>query len=215
MTQITIGYDPDFAPISFTIAGGEGEGRAIALLRETCAAADVACGFVPVVLADQEEALHSGKVDALAAMAVTPERKRRFDLSAPYLVTGAAWFALEPFDPERSASIVTPASGPLVRIVAERWPHLAVLPATGYREALELVAGGEAAAAALNFDAGSFICERDFGGRFVLPQSPFLEIPLALACLKGRRTRELQDLYSAMPVIGVRRRASGPSRRKG
>ena len=203
MTQITIGYDPDFAPISFINAHGEGEGRAISLLREACAAADVACGFVPVVLADQEDALHSGKVDALAAMALTPERKRRFDLSAPYFVTGAAWFALDPFDPEsRSASIVTPASGPLVRIVAERWPHLAIMPVTGYREALERVAGGEAAAAALNFDAGSFICERDFGGRFALPNVPFLEIPLALACLKGRLTRELQDLYSAIAAAG-------------
>lgn len=199
MTHISIGYDPDFAPISFTDTCGEGEGRAIDLLRKACTAADVACGLVPVVLADQEDALISGKVKALAAMAVTPEREERFDLSTPYLVTGAAWFALGSFEPaSRPATIVTPASGPLVRIIAERWPHLAIMPVTGYRDALARVADGEAAAAALNIDAGSFICERDFAGRFVLPKSPFLEIPLALACLRQGRAGHMRDLFAAI-----------------
>ena len=85
----TIGYDPDFAPISFTAEDGEAEGRAINTLREAAERAGVECRFVPVELLKQDAFLEAGIVDVLAAMALTPERCERFNMSAPYLDTGA------------------------------------------------------------------------------------------------------------------------------
>lgn len=202
--MLSIGFDPEFTPISFTDDAGEADGRAVRLLRAACERAGVACRFVPVALAAQEARLVDGTVDAIAVMAATPERRARYGLSEPYLITGAAWFALKssglrPFDPGAApAAIATPATGPLVRVVAESWPHLAVLPVSGYREALDKVAGGEAAAAALNFDAGKHMCEVLHSGKFALPEQPFLEIPLAVACRSGSQDAALARLFAAL-----------------
>ena len=197
----TIGYDPDFAPISFTAEDGEAEGRAINTLREAAERAGVECRFVPVELLKQDAFLEAGIVDVLAAMALTPERCERFNMSAPYLDTGAAWFALKSFDPElvpAGTSVVTPAAGPLNSVVSARWPHLNVLAATGYDDALKQVVEGGAMAATLNIDVGRFLCERDFSDQFMLPESPFFEVSLALACRKGRRGGQLDQLFGAI-----------------
>jgi hypothetical protein len=212
--MLTVGYDPDFAPITSTNNIAEADGRAIRLLREACGKAGVDCRFEPVALPQHEACLAAGSIDALAVMAMTPERRERFTLSDPYLMTGAAWFAPKspksdesiPFDPagvEQGTRVVTPSAGPLTNVVATRWPHLTVMPATDYRDALEQVAADRVFAAALNIDAGTAMCEELYPGTFALPQTPFLEIPLALACLKGRSNREFERLATALDRVNA------------
>lgn len=202
--MLTIGYDPEFAPISFAGDSGRADGRAVRQLRSACETARLQCRFVPVALPDQEAFLADGKIDLIAVLAVTPQRLARFELSQPFLGTGAAWFApgsigAGPFDPDiATANIATPANGPLVRVVAERWPHLGIIAARDYRDALQRVIDGEASAAALNFDAGKHRCEELFPGRFALPQRPFFDIPLAVACARGRRSGEIERLFGAI-----------------
>ena len=207
--MLTIGYDPDFAPISFRSNAGDADGKAIALLRAACEDAGIACRFEAVPLAGQEDALAGGDVDALAAVAATEERKARYALSRPVMETGAAWFAPlasghTPFDPEAATDktpVTTPASGPLARLIAERWPHLTCLPAQSYRDALMRVADGEAVAAALNIDVGRALCERYVPGIVHLPDVPFMRVELALACLKGRHEEVLKRLSAAIEAL--------------
>lgn len=211
MHTFKIGYDPDFAPISFRDARGEPDGVAIGRLAAACSAAGIDCIFVPVALGEQQHRLAEGEVDALAAVASTRERKAGLDLSPPYLETGAAWFSPAPvqavpldraaFDPSAAPAgtrVTTPSAGPLLAILADRWPHLQIVPAASYRDALERVVGGEASAAALNIDAGRQMCRALFPGRFSLPSAPFLTVSLALACGIGLQRAVLARLSAAL-----------------
>ncbi|GIL03029.1 MAG: hypothetical protein BroJett030_29280 [Alphaproteobacteria bacterium] len=184
MEVLRIGYDPDFAPITFADGRGDADGTAIRRLAAACAAAGIDCRFVPVALAEQARRLADGSVDALAAIGATPARRRQLDLSRVYLTTGAAWFAPAPFDPSAAspaARIATPVDGPLAAVVSARWPHLHVVAVAGYAQALSAVAEGRAAAAALNIDVGTAMCAARFPGAFQVPDRPFLTIGLALA----------------------------------
>lgn len=199
--MFTIAYDPSFAPITFRGRHGEAEGEAVRRIAAACAGAGVACRFEPAALADQDRLLAGREVDALAAVAATPERANRFALSRPFLETGAAWFSPVPFDPSRAPDatpVTTPAAGPLVAVLGAKWPRLQIVPASSYLDALQRVLAGQAVAAALNIDAGRQICARDFPGCFVLPDAPFLAVELAIACLKGAHDGVLARLSAAI-----------------
>lgn len=203
MSPLRIGYDPDFAPITFRDAEGGAAGTAIGLLRSACAAADVDCDFVPAPQAVQRNLLFEGAIDALAAMGATAARGSEFSLSDSYLETGAAWFSRRRFDPVNAppgTTVATPASGPLVSMIADRWPHLCVVATADYDEALAHAATGPVSAAALNIDVGRWKCEHGFPGLFEPPTEAFARIGLALAWLSDRHEPVLRRLSAALAL---------------
>lgn len=141
------------------------------------AGADV--GWVPLTLADQVPALTEGRVDLLAGLGVTADRRKRLVFGKPLVRTGGALFA------GRGTSlvqrIVTPTSGPLREPVGAAFPDCTLLDAADYPDALSQVLAGRADAAALNLHVGTALAEREHPGLFELPQEPFSPIELAPA----------------------------------
>jgi len=212
--MLKLGYDPDFAPLSYRDAAGQARGEAIEILAAAARAACIGIVFVPVTIAEQVEALATGRVEALAAVADTPQRREAFELSVPFIETGASWFSSVPFDPDSAPAgtpVVSPAGGPLVALIGRRWPHLAMLDCEGYADALGAVAAGRAQAAALNSDAGWLRAETLHPGVFRRPASPFLRLGLAAAAPKGAAGPAFRDLCSAIRARNAGAGKTGPS----
>lgn len=164
--SLKIGHDSDFAALTF-LAGGESLGLMVEIVREVLGDAGYEARFIPLPFPCFEAALAAGEIDALAMQAIVPERHASRDFSAPFAVSGGAWFppAGSAWDPERppgGARVVTPRSGPLTAEIARDFPALSVLACASYGEALAQVLAGNADAAALNLQVGTMMARRDF-----------------------------------------------------
>ena len=160
-------------------------------LREIFRRLDISAAFVPVALADHEDALRRGTADAVAFKAIVPEFEAIYDFSAPLLISGGAWFrqngvSAAEFDPPAGARIVTPGRGPMLGVVRRDYPHLVVSAVDSYADALAAVAAGEADAAALNFHIAGHLARRDYPETIAVPPAPFAPQPIAFCVLKNR-----------------------------
>lgn len=193
--KLRIGFNPDFAPLCH-LDGDVPGGLVIGRAAEALAQAGLTPEWWPLALPMMMGALKAGDVDALAGVGVTAERNAHLAYSKPLVVSGGAWFALAETDwwsgegpgsapNEDGWRVVTPAAGPLVRVIRARFPALDLITCRTYDEALAMVAGGKAEAAALNWHVGRLQTDRDYPGRFALPAAPFVEIPLAIAAAAG------------------------------
>jgi polar amino acid transport system substrate-binding protein len=70
-----------------------------------------------------------------------------------------------------------------------------------YLEALKYVLDGRASAAALNYHVGRDLIRKLFPGGFTPPEKIFLEVPLAVAMLKGKNTPLLRKISEALRVF--------------
>lgn len=178
MTEIRVGYEPDFAPL--TAAEDEvATGLVIKLLDRVFAEIGASPTYIPVDLKEHEAALESGRVDAVAFKAIVPGRDA-FRVSLPFLETGAAFFGKSRLD-GMPWSIATPEAGPLYRQLKAQLPDSDIVATDSYDATLQLAADGTVAAAALNFHVGCHLAERDYAGVFVLPEKPYQPLPVALA----------------------------------
>lgn len=124
-------------------------------------------------------------------------------------MTGAAWFAarggpwpsdsdlLKPHEPPWRA--VTPATGPLVALIRERFPLVELRTCEDYDSALRYVIDGDADAAALNWHVGRRLCQESHPGQFQDPKSPFHAIPLVVATKAGDPGNILARLNDHIP----------------
>ena len=180
-----IGYQPDFAPFTWR-EGSAAHGNLVDLLRRALEQIGQRATFAPVRPGNMERALDSGRIDVYCCVGVTPERARSLRLSPALAMTGAAWFRPRPRGARRSRSgepqsVVTPKDGPLFPLLHLRFPHQRVHTRSDYRSSLAWVLDGQAEAAALNWQAGWHVAEREFPGQFVRAARPFLRLPLAAA----------------------------------
>lgn len=186
-----IGHDVPFEPFA-VIEDGRSTGLIVDLVAEALRRAGIGHRFVPLALDASEGALADGTVDALAFKGVSPERRAKMDFSADIVQTGGALFARAGGAPGTALkdfsgkTVVTPRRGPLVAQLARLAPDIVVVPTTSYEESLDLVLAGKADAAALNFQAGLRLARTQYPGRFALPESPFVALPLAFAVARGR-----------------------------
>lgn len=97
---ITFGYFPNARPVSFTDAGGNADGYAVALCRSVAAAAktqlglsDLAVKFVPLsTAAGAEQAMQSGQIDMVCApVEATLSRRTRMSFSLPVFLGGSGF----------------------------------------------------------------------------------------------------------------------------
>ncbi|MGB0630936.1 MAG: substrate-binding periplasmic protein [Alphaproteobacteria bacterium] len=191
MEHLKIGYEPDFAPLTF-MAGAQAAGLVVDIVTDAVRRGGMEAAFVSVDLPDQDAALRSGDVDALAFKAIIAERAGSYDFSAPLTTSGAAWFAVDAArlrpdgDPVSGARVATPVRGPLSAQIRRDFPELSVINVDTYAAALTAVLENRADIAALNFHVGFYLAQRDHAGRFLIPTAPFQEMPLGLAVSAGK-----------------------------
>lgn len=193
MLRFRLGYLDPFRPFCWS----EGD-AARGLFVEALSArlpAGVVIDWVPGALGDLPDWLAQGKIDAIAAKAVTPGRGRAFSFSAPLLQTAAALFgpvghpAPHPAD-LGDCTIATPGAGPLASILPRLAPKARVTPVADYHAALHAVETGLADWAALNADAVPALYPNCTG-----PAGPrWAELGLAVAVPYGDPARILSRL---------------------
>ena len=199
--RLRVGYEPDFAPLTF-VEDGTARGMIVDILNRVFDRSGCVVDFVPVALPDQDEAVRAGEVDAIAFKAAIPERA---DFSTPLAASGAAWFgqAEIPSDgrPAPGTRLATPGAGPLLADLRRRYPDIVYIDVDTYAQALAAVVDGAADCAALNFHVGCYLAVRDHAGLFALPEAPFQKLPLALAFAKGAHACLLGQLNAGLSEL--------------
>ncbi len=205
---ITVGYNPDFAPFAFE-RGGVASGLVIERLSAILTGARIPFVLSPVSLPEMIATLCAGGVDLLAGIASIPQRHPSMALSRPIAMSGGAWFTPGsgswPSDADLENShrppwrAVTPATGPLVDIIRERFPLVQLQTCGDYEAALQTVINGGADAAALNWQVGRMLCEQQHPSLFHSARAPFCAIPLAIATRSGDPDRILPQLNAHIP----------------
>ena len=202
--HIRIGYEADFAPLTF-LQEGEPRGLVIEILVHAFARTGHGTEFVSVPLPDQERSLQAGEIDAIAFKAAIPDRAGSLDFSIPLATSGGAWFSKGGVSarerPVPGSRVATPGTGPLLAQLRRDHPDLVYPDVDTYAESLTAVVDGEADCAALNFHVGRFLASRDHPGRFTLPDAPFEPLALALAVEKNENGPMLGVLDAALAEL--------------
>lgn len=203
MTDLTLAYDPDFAPLTFA-EGGKCRGLVIDILAGLFDDSGTEVVFTALPLPKHDEAVTAGTVDGIAFKAVIAGRDAAYAFSDPILTTGAAWFRLPAtsFDeggPSPDARLTTPVRGPLAAQIKTAYPDNPFVTVESYAEALAAVIEDRADDAALNYHIGCHLAGELYPGAFALPDAPYQAMPVALALAAGR----FDDLLNQLnPVIG-------------
>jgi polar amino acid transport system substrate-binding protein len=218
---LRIGFDNPFRPLAWSV-DERPEGPLIEMAARVLEAARFKATFVPLALQHSLGALAAGDVDILAFKAVVPDREAEMLFTTPLMITGAALFrpasTVEPLGSEYSPRIVaTPAKGPLVNLLAKRFPEARPLLTEDYPKALEAVIAGEADAAALNVHVGWHWAEALYPKRFARPQQVIEKLPLAMvvgkrsgAALRNRLDACIRKLVASGELREILERSGVP-----
>ena len=204
--EIKLAHVNPFPPFAYS-SSGKSEGFGIEILDAALTEVDMRAIYVPKELDVIKRALQSGEADGIAVYAVTPERQKKYDYSDPILQTGAGLFVAVSEDPgfdlEDSAgkTVCTPKEGPLTNLIKMRFPDVKLETVLDYPAALEAVVRGKADGAALNFHVGARLAKALFPGQFIMPERMFLETPLAVAVLKGKKGDQLKHISRGLKRI--------------
>ncbi len=195
---VKVGYNLDFAPFCFE-EHGSARGLVIERVATIFESSEIPFEFLPVRLPDMITALDTGRVDVLAGIASTLDRRSKLSFSKPLVMTGGAWFALKggsvDCEPDAGAwRVVTPAAGPLAAPIQKRYPLIKLETCGDYDAALQTVVNGKADAAALNFHVGKLLCDKNYPDMFQRPAAPFFPVPLAIALKPADPLNILQRL---------------------
>lgn len=202
---VRVAHDQRFPPFA-EAKDGRSEGLAVDVLRAAATKAGVELVLVPVPFVDVQKTLEDGRADAIFPLAINPERAKLFDFSAPLVVTGGALFvrageATPDFASLTGKTVTTPRTGPLADYVAKRYPDVKLVVTADYDESLKQLVGGQADAAALNFQAGARIARLVVPGKVTEPKTLFWELPLAVAVPKGKGADLVAKLNAGIAAI--------------
>lgn len=180
---LRIGFSRDLAPLA-ALRRGRPHGVIVDLVTEALRRAKIAAQFLPCDDSSLLQQLERRAIDAAVPVAVTRERRRRFRFSEALVYTAAGWFVRRGAPPVvrtllADSRIATPAHGPLATLVRRKFPQLVVIPTPDYITALDYVARGVVAAAALNLDVGRALAQQF--PSISSPETGFYRLPLALA----------------------------------
>jgi len=196
-----------FEPFA-AVKGGKSEGLSIDILTEALSRVKLKVVFIGAHQDKEQDLLSKGEADGLAFFGINPERKKTFDFSNPYLITGGALFVKYPnpscFDLKEleGKTVASPLKGPLAGYIKKNFPRVNVLTdVKDYNATLEAVLDGKADAAALNTQVGAVLAQKSFPGKFSLPEKGFLEIPIGVAVMKGKRDYLLMKLNEGLKAI--------------
>lgn len=204
--SVRVAHQSLFPPFA-EVKDGKSVGLAVDLFRAAAERSGIEIEFLPLPLDQLEAALKDGRAQAVLGTAVTPERLKRLDFSAPILTTGGAFYvrAPEPTPPSFQALagkiVMTPRTGPLADFIRKTAPEVKLVVTASYEESLARLVEREADAAALNYQAGAQIATRLYPGKITLPRTMFLEVPLGAAVLKGANAEFLTKLNNGLAAI--------------
>jgi polar amino acid transport system substrate-binding protein len=202
---IRITHNQPFPPLS-ELKNGQSEGLLIDVLRAASARVGLEIEFVPAPLEQMEQTLRDGRADAVLT-AMTPERLKVYDFSAPVLATGGAFFVRAPNPPPENLLamsgkvLVTPKAGPLADLISRTAPAVKLSLTTNYEQSFARVIDGSADAAALNFHAGAVIAARLYPDRITKPATMFQETKNAVAVPKGKLAEFLARLSHGLDAV--------------
>jgi ABC-type amino acid transport substrate-binding protein len=187
---------------------GKSEGLAVDIITEALAKVNIRALFVGDQQDKLEGLLAKGEVDGWAFLGINPERRKTYDFSDPYLISGGALFVKSPNPPSsdlkefEGKTVVTPKIGPLAGYIEKNFPKVRVMTdVKSYTETLQAVVDGKADAAALNTQAGSVLAGQLFPGRFSMPEKGFLDIPIGIGVLKGMHGDLLTRFNEGLKLI--------------
>jgi polar amino acid transport system substrate-binding protein len=123
------------------------------------------------------------------------------------LTTGGALFVRTPQpSPDglkalAGKTVVTPKTGPLAGFIQKTAPEIKLVVNADYDQSFAQLLSGEADAAALNFQVGRRLASTLHAGKVTLPESLFLELPLAVAVRKGEKADLIARLNQGIAAI--------------
>ena len=203
---VRIAHDQDFPPFS-EVREGKSEGLAIDIFRAAAARAGIEVEFVPVPFDDRQRTLEDGRAHAYFALAITRERRQSLDFSEVLVVTGGALFVRAPSVPPEDLGalagkiVVSPRTGPRAPFIEKNAPTVNLVVTKDYEEALARLVRGEADAAALSYHVGARFVTRLYPEQVVRSRSMFLELPVAVAVLKGKNQELVARLNAGLAAI--------------
>jgi len=205
--SVTLVHIKSFKP--FAVAkDGKSEGLAIDIITEALARVNIKVVFVGEHQDKVQELIFNEQVDGGAFLGMTSKRKKTYDFSEPYLMTGGALFVKSSNPPSsdlrefEGKTVATPKKGPLAGYIQKKFPKVNVLTAVkDYPETLKVVLEGKADAAALNFQVATVLAKQLFPGKFSLPEKAFLETPVGVGVPKGKRGYLLTKLNEGVKAI--------------
>jgi len=204
--KVRLAHDDPFPPFA-VYKDGRSEGIVIDILQEALKRVKIEPAFIPAHMDKIQDLVKAGDTDGLAFLGINPERRKLYDFSDPLLITGGALFVTSPntspsgLKEFEGKTVVTPLKGPLAGYIKKEFPKVNVMTVEDYPAALKTVLDGKADAAALNPQVGIQLANQLFLGKFTYPKSVFLEVPLAVAVLKGTHAAFLQKVNEGLGSI--------------
>lgn len=187
---VRLAHDMAFPPFAESSQGAS-QGIAVDIVKEAAKRAGLELVFLPIAMQDERKVLAEGKADGVFPLAINPERRQTMGFTTPLLITGGALFVRAPAPTPKDwnalagKKVVTPKTGPLGGYIAKNAPQVQLVESKDYEESLAQLVGGQADAAALNFQAGKRIAAQLQPGKVTPPDVLFLELPLAVAFTKA------------------------------
>jgi ABC-type amino acid transport substrate-binding protein len=205
--NISLGHIESFKPFAVK-EGDRSKGLAIDVVRAALTKVNIQVRFVPAVQAKIQELVKAGKIDGIVFLAINAKRKKVYDFSIPYLVSGGALFVKAPASASsdlkqfEGKTVATQKIGPLAGYIRKKFPSVKLLTSVkDYTETLKTVLEGKADAAALNTQAGTLLAKKLFPDKFSLPERGFLEVPIGVGVLKGTHQQFLAELNKGLKEI--------------
>ena len=187
---------------------GKSEGLAIDIIQETLARVNIKAVFAGEHQDKLDGLVSKGEADGLAFQGINAERRKTYDFSEPYLMSGGALFVKTSGPPSfelkefEGKTVATPQKGPLAGYIQEKFPKVKVLTEVkDYPETLRAVLDGKADAAALNTQSGAVLAKQLFPGKFWVPKKGFLEVPIGIAVLKGKQDYFLAKFNEGLKAV--------------
>src|SRR5260370_25481858 len=118
----------DTFPPFVEVKDGKPVGLVMDILNAAAARANFEVQFVLVPFDQVQGTLDDGRAQAIVPLAITAERQQTFDLSAPILMTGGAFFGRAPSPTPQTLSalagqiLLTPSTGPPLPLLQKNGP---------------------------------------------------------------------------------------------
>ena len=178
--HVRIAHQVDFAPFA-DVKDGQSVGLAVEVVRAAAERVSIDVEFVRVPFEEVQGTLNDGRAVAIFPLAITPERQRLFDFSAPLYSGGGGLFVRAPNATPKDISelsgkiVVTPRTGPLAAYIERTAPTVKLMVTSDYKESLVRLILGDADAAALNYYVGAALAAQLYAGKVTIPRTFFTQ----------------------------------------
>lgn len=141
---VRIAHQSSFPPFIY-VKDGKSVGLLVDILNAAAAREGIEIVFVAVPFAQVHATLTDGRAEAIVPLAITPERQKSYDFSAPLVTTGGALFVRAPNPTPASLAalsgktVVTPKTGPFAAYIRKTAPQVKLVITTDYEQSFERI----------------------------------------------------------------------------